>query len=227
MAFNDFTAESPENFEQKCLCVLTLDVSGSMAGNPISQLNAGLMTFHKEIRDGDDEVLRDRLEISIIEFGSKVKCIQEPALADNFNMPKLSVKGTTKMVEGVRAAIEKVEARKEWYKSTEQPYYRPWIILITDGAPDDDQDVVALAEEIQRGGTEKKFVFLAVGVKGADMKVLSKIAQPGMPPTKLQGFKFSDFFRWLSNSMGTITSRQKGEKVSFEKPDWMEEFTIE
>lgn len=227
MAFNDFTAESPENFEQKCLCVLTLDVSGSMAGNPISQLNAGLATFHKEIKDGDDEVLRDRLEISIIEFGSKVKCIQEPALVDNFDMPKLGVKGTTKMVDGVRAAIEKVEARKEWYKSTEQPYYRPWIILITDGAPDNDQDVVALAEEIQKGGTEKKFVFLSVGVKGADMNVLSKIAQPGMAPTKLQGFKFSNFFRWLSNSMGTITNRQKGEKVSFEKPDWMEEFTID
>ena len=30
MAKNDFSAESAENFEQKCLCVLVLDVSGSM-----------------------------------------------------------------------------------------------------------------------------------------------------------------------------------------------------
>ena len=30
MATNNFTAEFAENYEQKCLCVLVLDVSGSM-----------------------------------------------------------------------------------------------------------------------------------------------------------------------------------------------------
>ena len=30
MATNNFSAEFAENYEQKCLCVLVLDVSGSM-----------------------------------------------------------------------------------------------------------------------------------------------------------------------------------------------------
>jgi len=34
-----------ENPEPRCPCVLLLDVSGSMNGKPISELNAGLTTF--------------------------------------------------------------------------------------------------------------------------------------------------------------------------------------
>ena len=30
MAKNDFSAEVAENYEQKCLCALVLDISGSM-----------------------------------------------------------------------------------------------------------------------------------------------------------------------------------------------------
>ena len=45
MAKNDFSAEAAENYEQKCLCVLVLDVSGSMSGEPIQELNKGLQDF--------------------------------------------------------------------------------------------------------------------------------------------------------------------------------------
>lgn len=49
MAKNDFHAEFAENYEQKCLCVLVLDVSGSMSGNPIRDLNKGLQDFYNDI----------------------------------------------------------------------------------------------------------------------------------------------------------------------------------
>ena len=41
--------EEPSNFEQKCLCVLVLDVSGSMSGSPINLLNEGLRRFQEEL----------------------------------------------------------------------------------------------------------------------------------------------------------------------------------
>ena len=53
MAKNDFSAESAENFEQKCLCVLVLDVSGSMRGEPIAELNKGLQDFYNEIKEDE------------------------------------------------------------------------------------------------------------------------------------------------------------------------------
>ena len=36
------TAQSPNNFQKPCLCILALDVSGSMAGTPINELNVAL-----------------------------------------------------------------------------------------------------------------------------------------------------------------------------------------
>lgn len=70
--------EEPSNFEQKCLCVLVLDVSGSMSGSPINLLNEGLRRFQEELLK--DEVTRDRLEVAIVTFGSEVETIQGPVV---------------------------------------------------------------------------------------------------------------------------------------------------
>ncbi|MDX2303742.1 MAG: VWA domain-containing protein [Microscillaceae bacterium] len=213
MAFDDFAAETPDNFEQKCLCILVLDVSGSMIGERIRELNRGLDEFHRQVRN--DEIASQRLEVCIIAFNSNVKCIQEPALIDKFVMPILKARGTTKLVAGVRSAVEKVEARKRWYKETGQSYYRPFIILITDGTPDTDQDIEGITLEITEGVNEKKFMFFPIGVQDANMEILKQIAHPSTPPMMLKGLNFIEFFQWLSNSIGIITKSNEGDKVYF------------
>ena len=225
MAKNDFSAEAAENYEQKCLCILVLDVSGSMAGKPIMELNKGLREFYEEI--SADETTSQRLEISLISFNHLVKTLQDPALVDRFTMPTLTAAGSTAMVNAVNEAIDKVAARKEWYKSTGQAYYRPWIILMTDGEPDDDQDVDGLAARIKLDTASKRYAFLPIGVEGANMGILKQISG-SIPPMKLQGTKFSSFFKWLSASMGTVVSAEQGQKVDLSSgaDDWMDAFTI-
>ena len=227
MAKNDFSAESAENFEQKCLCVLVLDVSGSMRGEPIKELNNGLQDFYNEIMA--DETTSQRLEVSIMTFNHAVQTLQEPALIENVTIPTLTAYGSTAMVDAVNEAIDKVEARKKWYKDTNQPYYRPWIILMTDGEPDDGQDVYGLAKRIENDVKDKHYVFMSVGIEGANMKTLQTLQGSGMAPAKLKGLKFKQFFQWLSASMGTIVNHAEGEKVDL-TPDpldnWMDSFTI-
>ncbi len=201
--------ETPENYEQKCLCVLVLDVSGSMGGQPINELNKGLQEFHQEILQ--DFVAAQRLEVAIITFGSSINTVQEPGLVNNFQMPTLSTSGTTKLVDAVRMAMTMVESRKQWYKTTGQNYYRPMIVLITDGEPDGDQDVNGLSFEVQSGVDNKKFMFYALGVRGYNHTKLASITPVNMPPLPLDGYKFSEFFKWLSNSIGIITKSKEGE----------------
>ncbi len=213
-----FEGVSPENYEQKCLCVLVLDVSGSMEGESIRELNAGLRAFQQEIEK--DFVASQRLEISIVTFGSKIECIQEPALIGNFLMPSLSVYGSTKLVDGVREAMRIVENRKQWYKNTGQTYYRPMIVLITDGEPDSDQDVAGLSQEVSSAINAKKFMFYALGVQGYNhQKLLQVCSTP--PPLPLDAKKFSEFFRWLSNSIGIITKSTEGDRLALPPvSDW-------
>jgi len=257
MAKNDFSAESAENFEQKCLCVLVLDVSGSMreivdesdiqyTGETVYMdgkkynlvtggvmkldlLNQGLQDFYKEIVS--DETTSQRLELSIITFNDYVKVVQEPALPENVTIPMLEADGDTALADAVNEAIDKVEARKKWYKETGQPYYRPWIILMTDGVPNKGQDIDSLAQRIKRDTAAKKYAFLPVGVEGADMDVLQKIEGSGMKATMLKGMRFAQFFKWLSASMGTVTKAEEGQEVNFSEgamgdDEWMEIFKI-
>lgn len=54
------TSDFASNPEPRCPCILLLDVSGSMNGRPINELNAGLVTFR-------DELLADPLALKRVE----------------------------------------------------------------------------------------------------------------------------------------------------------------
>ena len=225
MISQDFKTESPENYEQKCCCVLVLDVSASMNGSPISELNEGLKAFYRDIHA--DSTTCNRLEVSIVTFNDTVKTLVQPSLVSKFTIPVLSADGGTKLVDGVQEGIRIIRARKNWYKQTGQPYYRPWIILMTDADPDNTQNLTGLATEIKQAMANKDFFFLAIGVQGADMEKLKSIADPSMPAMKLQGLKFLEFFRWLSASMTTVTNSKDGSMVNLPNPaQWMVGFTI-
>ncbi|MCS7029815.1 MAG: VWA domain-containing protein [Bacteroidia bacterium] len=203
--------ESPDNFEQKCLCTLVLDISGSMSGQPIEELNRGLQEFYNTVKE--DYVASSRLEVSIITFGSQVVMIQTPSLIDGFTMPTLYANGSTPLVDAVRMAIKQTQHRKEWYKSTGQPYYRPWIVLITDGEPDSDQDMDGLSQEIRKGVDNKNFLFYAVGVQGYNHQKLQHICHPNTPPLPLKELRFSEFFKWLSASITIVTHSKDGDRI--------------
>lgn len=211
-----FGVETPENYEQKCLCVLALDVSGSMAGNAIDQLNQGLLDFQKELQN--DFTASQRIEVAIVTFGSTVDAIVKPTLSADFTMPKLTTSGTTKLVDGVRMAINIVEDRKKWYKSTGQAYYRPWIMLITDGEPDSDQDVNGLSNEIKTKVDDKGFLFYAVGVENYNHNKLSQICHPSTPPMPLNGLAFNDLFKWLSASIAMVSKSTEGQMLALPSP---------
>lgn len=255
-SFN-FSTESPDNYEQKCLCVLVLDTSGSMneivdnngarsTGRTIQSdghtyviveggvskldlLNEGLSSFFEEIID--DETTDQRLELAIITFNDTVEIVQEPASPSNVAIPPLEARGETALVDAVFNAIDLVSARKAWYKQTGQHYYRPWIILMTDGEPNRGRSVEELAKRIKDDTANKKYVFLPIGVDNANMSVLQKIqgimnGKP-VPAMKLGNTKFSSFFKWLSHSMETIVNSDDNKNVNLPKADdWMENFTI-
>lgn len=219
-------SKKEENFEQKCLCVLVLDTSYSMeipeSPKPIDELNEGLKRFQKELLN--DKVTRDRLEVAIVTFDSNVKTVQKPSLLTDFEMPTLTCDGTTCMVDGISEAIDIVEDRKQYYKSHGIPYYRPWIVMMTDGYPDDDQDVDGMSSRIKEAHQHKEFVFMGVGV-GDDISedALRKLAQSDFPPMKMQAVKFCEFFTWLSNSMSGVSNSAPGSEVTIPKPEeWID-----
>lgn len=222
---------TPENYEEKTLCCLVLDRSGSMTGKPIDELNTALKQFKTDIES--NSVLSDSLEIAIVAFDDNVEIIQKPALIHNIVMPTLITNGLTSLNAAIKEAIRIVEERKDYYKQSGQTHKRPWIVVMTDGAPTDG-DVTSLGQQIKADTKEKKYVLLPIGVDGADMSVLNELAgYTGsgdklelMKPLPMESAKFSEFFEWLSRSMQIITQSKEGQTVQLGTPTWISGFNI-
>jgi uncharacterized protein YegL len=206
-------AEFAENPEQRCPCLLLLDTSGSMQGKPIAELNAGIQAFKDELMA--DSLAAKRVEVAIVTFGP-VRMAQDFVTADAFHPPHLTTTGDTPMGAAIVEGLELLEQRKALYKEHGVPYNRPWIFLITDGAP---TDSIHFASQLVREGVEKKkFAFFAVGVQGADMETLARISP--RRPMKLQGLKFRELFQWLSSSLGSASrSSPTTETLALPPPD--------
>ena len=106
------------NPEPRCPCVLVLDTSGSMAGEPIRQLNDGVQCLVDEL--SKDGLASKRVELSIITFGSSghLACDFTPPTA--MHPPVFQAEGATPMGQAVVRALEAVESRKEEYRQAGQ-----------------------------------------------------------------------------------------------------------
>lgn len=205
--------EFAENPEPRCPCILVLDTSGSMAGEGIALLNSALQTFAEELRS--DAMAAKRVEVAIITFGP-AQIIQDFVTPDAFQPPPLVASGDTPMGAAIMKAAALVAERKAAYKANGVGYYRPWMVLMTDGAPTDDVSAAKLA--ISEGEATRAFYFYAVAVKDADFARLTELAVTRRPPLKLRGLAFREFFIWLSNSLGSVSRSQIGESVQLTNP---------
>src|SRR5580704_12688327 len=124
--------EFADNPEPRCPCVLLLDTSGSMRGEPIRALAEGLAALREELLQ--DALAKRRVEVAIVTFGGNVHVLQDFVTMDHLQIPPLTADGLTPMGTATLKALDMVEARKAQYKVNGVAYYRPWIFLITDGA---------------------------------------------------------------------------------------------
>lgn len=196
-----------------CLC---LDTSGSMGGIPIDELNEGVRLFYEAIRE--DETALYSAEVSIVTFGGYAQCIVDFAsLEVQPDAPTLTANGMTPMGEAVNMGLDLLEQRKDEYKDRGVDYYQPWLVLMTDGAPNGDS--AELSRAINRTVdlvNQKKLTVFPIGIgSDADMDVLAQFS-PKRPPLKLQGLKFREFFAWLSKSVSKTSQSTPGESVKLD-----------
>ncbi|XOK13287.1 vWA domain-containing protein [Agrobacterium tumefaciens] len=204
-------AEFIDNPEPRCPCLLLLDVSGSMRGKPIRELNDGLTQFRDELFA--DSLAAKRVEVGLVTFGP-VTVVNDFTGVQSWIAPELRDQGDTPMGRAIEEGLNMLRERKNSYRQNGISYYRPWVFLITDGGPTDSWQ--SAAQAVKSGEAEKAFSFFAVGVEGANFDILSKISV--REPLVLKDMRFRDLFSWLSSSLSSVSQSNPGDAVPLSNP---------
>jgi len=206
--FDIFPGEAPTIInasESHMALVFVLDVSSSMSGEPINQLNAGVNRFKEEVCR--DKQTRDILDVAIIRFNHEFSVVQDFVPVEYMDHVSLTAGGSTKYAAPIFEALKMVDERSRFYRRSGSEPYKPWIILITDGAPLD--DITDAVREVKNMQDAEKVRFLAAGVGKYDSSVLHSITNVVF---RIDSTDFTSFFDWVGKSMRSVSLSSPGEK---------------
>jgi len=201
----DFTPRVNEaNPDPRIACALLLDTSSSMSGEPISQLNRGFELFCEEIKT--DELAQKRAEITVITFGETAR-VEIPFTEGRDLQPRTLVAGgATPMGAALNLALDQLTRQKQAYKQAGLEYYRPWLFVLTDGAPTDGRVYTDAARRVREAEQDRRLSVFAIGVgRRADLDLLRGLSDDRVP-AMLDELSFTEFFGWLSASLSAASA---------------------
>ena len=201
--------------EPHLACVLLLDTSGSMIGPPIDSLNKALQDFVTQV--SMDDMAQKRVDVAIVEFNNSANPVQPFTPISQMTPVKLNATGATAMGAGINLAIDMLKDRNRLYDSMGTKCYRPWIFMITDGEPTDELEMAKKRIVEEEGkGEYGKLKFFALGVPGYKKETLIDLTRHQTRPRimELENFDFTGIFKWMSDSMVTISVSKVSEEVA-------------
>jgi uncharacterized protein YegL len=215
--------ELDSNPNQRTLCILVLDASGSMGFStgsvrPIDQLNDGLKLLEMELKR--DEIARERVCLSIVIVGGPnddAEVLMDWTDIENFSSFEVSANNTTPLGKGMLLSLDRIEEGKRELREHGISYLKPWIMVITDGQPTDNQTWNLAIQNCREAEQNGKCIIYPIAVNGADDTELQKISHSQVQ--SMSSVKFPELFQWLSSSLSTVSRSAPGDDIDLPSTD--------
>jgi uncharacterized protein YegL len=183
--------------------ILLLDVSGSMSGEKIRNLNDAVRDMIEVFRDTENG--ETEIWVAVITFGAEVKLHQALTSAGNIRWHDLSAGGMTPL----GTALQMAKAMIEDKDVVPSRAYRPTVVLVSDGQPNDSWEN-PLQAFISNGRSAKcDRMAMAIGAD-ADEVVLGKFIE-GTNNSLFyaeNAKQLRDFFKFVTMSVTIRTKSQ-------------------
>ena len=189
-----------------------IDISESMVGEQIQQVEEGMATIIKAIKTDPHAI--ETVWISILVFAGQAKTLVPLQEVVNFYPPKFPIGGGTSLSKGLGHLM--FELRKNTLKTTfeQKGDWKPIIFLFTDGVPTDDTKN-AIAEWKQNWQRNANLVAISFGNE-VDSSVLYQLTENVLQFNNAAPEDYIKFFKWVTDSIKTSSISVEQNATGFE-----------
>lgn len=178
-----------------------VDVSESMVGDPILQVQEGMRTIIQELRS--DPYALETVHVSVIAFAGKAKSLSPLTELYKFYPPIFPIGGGTSLGEALSFLMDDID--KSLVKTTmeQKGDWKPIIFLFTDGTPTDNPSA-AFSRWNAHYRRHANLVVVSIG-DNADTHLLGQITDNVLRLNKTDEHSFRSFFKWVTASIKTTS----------------------
>lgn len=189
-----------------------IDISESMVGEPIQQVEEGLATIIQALKT--DPHALETVYVSIIVFAGQPKTLVPLQEIVSFYPPKFPIGSGTSLSKGLGHLM--YELRSNIVKTTYEVKgdWKPIVFLFTDGVPTDDTQT-AISEWKNNWQRTANLIAVSFGNE-TDTKLLGQLTENVLhfKNTNVQSYK--EFFKWVTDSIKTSSISVENNSSGFE-----------
>jgi uncharacterized protein YegL len=189
-----------------------IDISESMVGEPIQQVEEGLATIIQALK-ADPHAL-ETVWVSIVVFAGQAKTLVPLQEIVSFYPPKFPIGSGTSLSKGLGHLM--YELRSNIVKTTyeQKGDWKPIVFLFTDGVPTDDTKP-AITEWKQNWAKTANMVAVSFGDE-TDTRLLGELTENVLHFKNTTAQSYKDFFRWVTDSIKTSSVSVENNSTGFE-----------
>ena len=174
-----------------------VDVSESMGGAPIQQVQDGMRMIIQELRT--DPYALETAFISVIAFAGKAKCISPLTELYKFYPPVFPIGGGTSLGAALNFLMDDMDKTLVKTTTEQKGDWKPIIFLFTDGTPTDNPSS-AFARWNNSYRKKANIVAISIG-DNVNTQLLGQISDNVLRLNKTDDISFKAFFKWVTASI--------------------------
>lgn len=174
-----------------------VDVSESMVGESIQQVNEGMKSIVQELRT--DPYALETVYASVIAFAGKAQSVVPLTDICKFNVPNLFVGSGTSLGVALNFLMDDMDKKLVKNTEMEKGDWKPLVFLFTDGMPTDNPSS-AFARWNRKYRNAANLIAISIG-NNVDTGLLGQISDNVFRLNGTDQPSFKQFFKWVTASV--------------------------
>ncbi|MBO4633136.1 MAG: VWA domain-containing protein [Lentisphaeria bacterium] len=176
---------------------LAIDVSESMAGEPIGNVKQGVRLLAEAL--ASDPMAMETAYLSIITFAGTAKVVTPLTQVCDFQVPELPIGSGTSLSAALTLLDREIDANVKKNTPEAKGDWRPLVFILTDGAPTDKYQA-AVAKWKAKYGSKVEPVAVLMG-EDSDASALASLTVRVLVFKDHNEAAYTGLFRWVSSSV--------------------------